>query len=110
MSSARSGSPAWSAAARASTSSVFVRTAGTLSLPGARDAKHRPCRPECLQRSKPWTYFKRVESVGVSGRLVCPACNARYDHGQFCAKDGTALVKDRTATPDRVGSVLADRY
>ena len=25
-------------------------------------------------------------------RLICPACNVRYEHGQFCAKDGTPLL------------------
>jgi eukaryotic-like serine/threonine-protein kinase len=43
--------------------------------------------------------------------MMCPACNARYDGGQFCAKDGTPLVKDQNAGKgDMVGQVLADRY
>jgi serine/threonine-protein kinase len=43
--------------------------------------------------------------------MVCPACNARYDGGQFCAKDGALLVKDQHAgKEDMVGKVLADRY
>jgi serine/threonine-protein kinase len=52
-----------------------------------------------------------VESV-VATRLVCPACNTRYEGGTFCAKDGTALVKDTNAPvqKNRVGSVIADRY
>jgi len=52
-----------------------------------------------------------VEEAGQLGRMMCPACNARYDGGQFCAKDGALLVKDQNATKeDMVGKVLADRY
>ncbi len=44
-------------------------------------------------------------------KMVCPACNARYDGAQFCAKDGTSLVRDPEAGKrDLVGEVLADRY
>src|SRR6185369_14584246 len=44
--------------------------------------------------------------------MVCPACNGRYEGGQFCAKDGTALVKDTNPVvkEDMVGKILADRY
>jgi len=43
--------------------------------------------------------------------MVCPACNARYEGGQFCAKDGTPLVRDPAAGKQNlVGTVLADRY
>ena len=35
-----------------------------------------------------------MDSAGAPQRLICPACNVRYDHGQFCAKDGTPLVAD----------------
>jgi serine/threonine-protein kinase len=43
--------------------------------------------------------------------MMCPACNARYEGGQFCAKDGTPLVQDASAPrTDFVGQVLADRY
>jgi len=52
-----------------------------------------------------------MEGVGQLQRVVCPACNARYEGGQFCAKDGTPLVKDKDAGKgDLVGQVLADRY
>src|SRR5258706_2441765 len=44
-------------------------------------------------------------------KLFCPACNARYEAGQFCAKDGTRLVRDPQASRlDLVGQVVADRY
>ena len=53
-----------------------------------------------------------MERAGPAAqRLVCPACNTRYEHGQFCAKDGTPLVRDAAASKaDLVGQVLADRY
>jgi serine/threonine-protein kinase len=52
-----------------------------------------------------------VEQAGSVARMMCPACNGRYDGGQFCAKDGTPLVKDLSAgKADLVGTVLADRY
>jgi serine/threonine-protein kinase len=53
-----------------------------------------------------------VEEAGQITRMVCPACNGRYEGGQFCAKDGTALVKDTNPVvkEDMVGKILADRY
>jgi serine/threonine protein kinase len=52
-----------------------------------------------------------MDGVGQLQRMVCPACNGRYEGGQFCAKDGTPLVKDKDAGKgDLVGQVLADRY
>jgi serine/threonine protein kinase len=53
-----------------------------------------------------------VDSAGAPQRLICPACNVRYEHGQFCAKDGTPLVADTAARakPDMVGRIIADRY
>jgi serine/threonine-protein kinase len=53
-----------------------------------------------------------MERAGPAAqRLVCPACNTRYDHGQFCAKDGTPLVRDAAPSKaDLVGQILADRY
>src|SRR6476646_6064644 len=43
--------------------------------------------------------------------MVCPACNARYAGGQFCAKDGTPLARDpNSGKEDLVGQILADRY
>ena len=41
---------------------------------------------------------------------MCPACNSRYEIGQFCQRDGTPLVKDTTQRVDLVGKVIADRY
>ena len=45
-------------------------------------------------------------------KLMCPACNARFDGGTFCSKDGTPLVEDTSIgkSKNRVGQVLADRY
>jgi serine/threonine-protein kinase len=54
-----------------------------------------------------------LESAGASRRLVCPACNLRYEKGEFCAKDGTPLIVDpaaRAGKPELIGRVLADRY
>ncbi|MFI5288220.1 MAG: protein kinase [Polyangia bacterium] len=52
-----------------------------------------------------------MEGAGQSFKMACPACNARYDGGQFCAKDGTPLERDESAgREDLVGKVLADRY
>ncbi len=52
-----------------------------------------------------------VESQAIK-RLVCPACNARFDGGTFCSKDGTPLVEDENIgrSTNRVGQTLADRY
>jgi serine/threonine-protein kinase len=52
-----------------------------------------------------------ADGTNAPTRLMCPACNTRYEAGQFCARDGTPLVKD--AAPrgtDMVGQILADRY
>ena len=46
----------------------------------------------------------------AAAKLVCPACNSRYEIGQFCQRDGTPLVKDTTQRVDLVGKVIADRY
>src|SRR5262245_10591226 len=44
-------------------------------------------------------------------RMVCTACNTRYEGGQFCARDGTPLVADtQQKQVDMVGQILADRY
>ncbi len=42
--------------------------------------------------------------------LVCPACNARYEAGGFCAIDGTPLERQTVEQANLVGQVLADRY
>jgi serine/threonine protein kinase len=53
-----------------------------------------------------------VDTAGAPQPLICPACNVRYEHGQFCAKDGTPLVPDThaKAKTDLVGRIIADRY
>ena len=54
-----------------------------------------------------------VERATSPGIMVCPACNARYDIGTFCAVDGTRLIPapaSENAAASLVGQVIADRY
>ncbi len=52
-----------------------------------------------------------AETETTTGKFICPTCQARYQGGSFCARDGAPLVAEpNQPKQELVGEVLAERY